>query len=185
MLSNLHSKLNSGVSEARAAGPEVFCLASVVCYALLMGPPMARAYSGGEASAPSHKRVSAKPEREIVGRASWYGSALAGHKTATGERLNPNQLTAATTQLPLQSSALVTNLKNGRSVPVRINDCGPYAKGRDIDISKRAAEKLAMDRSGTIPVTIKLIATPPDVTYCPRLRQGRRRVHGHVRPRRF
>ena len=185
VLTNLQNELNSGVSRARAAGPEVFCLASIVCYWLVMGPPIARAYFGDEYSAPSHERVSAKPRSEIVGRASWYGPALVGHKTATGERLNPNKLTAATTQLPLQASALVTNLNNGRSVPVRINDCGPYAKGRDIDVSKRAAQKLEMAHSGTVPVSIKLLAAPPDAAYCPGLRPASRRVHMHIRHRRF
>ena len=58
----------------------------------------------------------------IVGKASWYGQAAAGRKTATGERLDPNKLTAACRQLPLQSRAVVINLENGRSVGVRIND---------------------------------------------------------------
>jgi rare lipoprotein A len=186
MLGDVQCKSSRSVSRTRAAGFAFVCVVSIalVC-ATLATPPIAYAYSGGESSAPWYKRVSAKPQREIVGRASWYGPAVAGHKTATGERLDPNQLTAATTQLPLQSNALVTNLNNGRSVPVRINDCGPYAKGRDIDVSKRAAQKLAMARSGTVPVTIKLLAAPPDAAYCPRLRPAHRRVHTHRRHRRF
>jgi rare lipoprotein A len=186
MLDDVQCKSSRSVSRARAAGFEFFCVISIalVC-ATPASPPIAYAYSGGAASAPWYKRVSAKPQRGIVGRASWYGPAVAGHKTATGERLDPNQLTAATTQLPLQSSALVTNLNNGRSVPVRINDCGPYAKGRDIDVSKRAAQKLAMARSGTVPVTIKLLAAPPDPAYCPRLRLAHRRIHTHRRHRRL
>jgi rare lipoprotein A len=186
MLDDVQCKSSRSVFRTRAAGFEFFCVISIalVC-ATPASPPIAYAYSGGDSSAPWYKRVSAKPQREIVGRASWYGPAVVGHKTATGERLDPNQLTAATTQLPLQSSALVTNLNNGRSVPVRINDCGPYAKGRDIDVSKRAAQKLAMARNGTVPVTIKLLAAPPDPAYCPRLRLAHRRVHTHRRHRRL
>jgi rare lipoprotein A len=167
------------------ARSEVCCVVSVVlAYVLLASAANAHAFSGAESHEPWHKRVSAKPNREVIaGRASWYGQAVARRQTATGERLDPNKLTAATTQLPLQSRALVTNLDNGRSVPVRVNDCGPYAKGRDIDVSRRAAQKLAMARSGTAPVTIKLIAAPPDATYCARSRPARRRLRKHLRHR--
>ncbi len=180
-------KSNRGDSRARAVVSRTCWVVSILLVdALLASAVIARAYSGDESAEPWREHVSANTQRKlIVGRASWYGQAVAGRKTATGERLDPNKLTAATMQLPLHSSVLVTNLKNGRSVPVRINDCGPYAKGRDIDVSKRAAEKLAMAHTGTIPVTIKLITTPPDVTYCARLKQRRRKVHGYVRPRRL
>jgi rare lipoprotein A len=182
MLSHVPCKSKSSVSTGIAAGSEVLRVASIVlAYALLASGANAHAYSGGEPHEPWQKRVFAKPQKQvIVGRASWYGQVVAGHKTATGERLDPNKLTAATTRLPLQSSALVTNLNNGRSVPVRINDCGPYVKGRDIDVSKRAAEKLAMTRSGTVPVTIKLIAVPADASYCQRPRPALRSVHKHT-----
>jgi rare lipoprotein A len=123
--------------------------------------------SGSSASASARIRIEPKiisgsqPSKAvIIGRASWYGRAAAGHKTATGERLDPSKLTAACRQLPLQSRAVVTNLENGRSVGVRINDCGPYTKGRQIDVSKRAAEKLDMADRGTAPVKIQPIATP-------------------------
>jgi rare lipoprotein A (peptidoglycan hydrolase) len=115
----------------------------------------------------------------IVGKASWYGQAAAGRKTATGERLDPNKLTAASTQLPLQSRALVTDLENGRSVGVRINDCGPYTKGRQIDISKRAAETLDMVHRGTASVKIQAVATPPSAVYCLSPKGRRRETHHH------
>lgn len=93
MLDDVQCKSSRNVSRPRAAGFEFFCVISIalVC-ATLASPPIAYAYSGGESSAPWYKRISAKPQREIVGRASWYGPAVAGHKTATGERLDPNQL---------------------------------------------------------------------------------------------
>jgi peptidoglycan lytic transglycosylase len=131
-----------------------------------------------------HKQTTEIPNRAtIVGKASWYGSAAAGRKTSTGERLDPNKLTAASTQLPLQSRARITNLENGRSVTVRINDCGPYIKGRKIDVSKRAAEELEMAHTGTAPVKIELMATPPDSVYCPRLRPSQFSSHNHFHRR--
>jgi rare lipoprotein A len=186
MLSDVQWKPSRRVSRTKATAAAVFYALSIPSVgALPTSIANAHTTSSGESPGPLHQRVSAKPQKEvIVGRASWYGQAAAGHKTATGERLDPNKLTAATTQLPLKASALVTNLNNGRSVPVRINDCGPYAKGRDIDVSRRAAEKLAMAHNGTAPVAIKLIAAPPDARYCSRPRPARRRVQ-YIRFRRF
>jgi rare lipoprotein A (peptidoglycan hydrolase) len=117
---------------------------------------------------PQTRIATASSNYVVVGRASWYGNAFAGRKTATGERLDPNQLTAASTQLPLKSQALVTNLDNGRSVRVRINDCGPYTGGRKLDLSKRAAQELAMTHKGTTRVRIRLVDKPPDAAYCKR-----------------
>lgn len=79
------------------------------------------------------------------GRASWY--ALTS-KTASGERMNPSAMTAAHRSLPLGSKVRVTNQKNGRSVVVRINDRGPFAKGRVLDLSKGAAQQLGFISSG-------------------------------------
>jgi rare lipoprotein A len=125
-----------------------------------------------------YKRVRVAPNKAvIVGTASWYGRAAAGRKTATGERLDPNKLTAACRQLPLQSRALVTDLENGRSVGVRINDCGPYTRGRQIDVSKRAAEKLDMADRGTAPVKIQSIATAPRPVYCPNPKSKRQKTN--------
>ncbi|MDH6231261.1 rare lipoprotein A [Mesorhizobium soli] len=79
------------------------------------------------------------------GRASWY--ALTS-KTASGERMNPSAMTAAHRTLPLGSKVRVTNQSNGRSVIVRINDRGPFVKGRVLDLSKGAAAKLGFVSSG-------------------------------------
>jgi rare lipoprotein A (peptidoglycan hydrolase) len=108
----------------------------------------------------------ASNDQFILGLASWYGNEFAGKKTSTGESFDPNHLTAASRQLPLKSKAMVTNLDNGRSVQVRINDCGPYVKGRKLDLSKRAAQKLAMIHKGIAPVKIKLVKKPRDAAYC-------------------
>jgi rare lipoprotein A len=89
------------------------------------------------------------------GKASWYGPGFHGRKTASGERFNQNELTAAHRKLPLGAKATVTNLRNGKTVEVEINDRGPYARGRILDVSKAAAERLDMD-SGTTPVRVEV-----------------------------
>ena len=81
------------------------------------------------------------------GMASWYGAELAGHRTANGDRFDPNALTAAHRTLPLGSRVRVTYA--GRSVVVRINDRGPYAAGRVIDLSKAAAERIGLRARGS------------------------------------
>jgi len=86
-----------------------------------------------------------------VGSASWY--ALHS-KTASGEPMNPNALTAAHRSLPFGTKVLVENLNNGRSVVVRINDRGPFVGGRIIDVSKAAAAQIGMLQSGTAKVRI-------------------------------
>jgi peptidoglycan lytic transglycosylase len=81
-----------------------------------------------------------------VGHASWY--ALHS-RTASGEQMNPEELTAAHRSLPFGTRVLVQNLSNGRSVVVRINDRGPFIGGRIIDLSKAAAESIGMVDAGT------------------------------------
>ena len=90
------------------------------------------------------------PETEIDGGvASYYGNELAGNRTASGERFDPGQLTAAHRTLPFGSMVRVTNMATGDSVVVRINDRGPFAHGRVIDVSHAAAREIGMHRSGT------------------------------------
>jgi rare lipoprotein A len=79
-----------------------------------------------------------------IGTASWYGGSFHGRKTASGERFNTNALTAAHKKLRFGTKVKVTNLKNNRSVNVRITDRGPYVKGRIIDLSKAAKQQLGM-----------------------------------------
>jgi rare lipoprotein A len=94
------------------------------------------------------------------GVASWYGPGFDGHATSSGEIYNQNDLTAASTLYPLGSMVMVTNLNNGRAVEVRINDHGPYVKGRKIDLSLKAAKVLQMVGPGTAPVRLDLISVP-------------------------
>ena len=96
--------------------------------------------------------------RREVGRASWYGNYHVGRLTATGERLDTAHPTAAHRTLPMYSLVKVTNLKNGRSVVVTINDRGPVSRRLSIDVSPRAADELEMRHDGVIPVTIEQVA---------------------------
>lgn len=91
------------------------------------------------------------------GEASYYGKELAGNRTASGERFNPAALTAAHRSLPLGSKLRVTNKTNGKSVIVRINDRGPFHKGRLIDVSYAAAQKINMVSAGMAKVRLDLI----------------------------
>jgi rare lipoprotein A (peptidoglycan hydrolase) len=118
------------------------------------------------------------PHTEIV-RASWYGQEFANRKTADGERFNPNALTAASRTLPLGSVVRVTNLKNGRSVYVRINDHGPYVHGRGLDLSRRAAEDIGMMNTGVAPVKITPVSEPYHSTHHYYLRKKTRYRYEH------
>ena len=92
-----------------------------------------------------------------TGFASWYGSKFHGRKTASGERYNMNALTAAHTTLPMPSYVRVTNLSNRRSLVLRINDRGPFANGRIIDVSRRAAQLLGFARKGIQKVRVRRV----------------------------
>ncbi len=92
---------------------------------------------------------------EAVGTASWYGPGFHGKRTSSGERFNQNAMTAAHTILPFQSEIEVTNLRNGRSVVVRINDRGPFSDSRIIDLSRAAAVRLDMIGTGTARVRLR------------------------------
>lgn len=94
----------------------------------------------------------------VHGRASWYGPGLHGLRTASGERFDMHDLTAAHRTLPLGSYAQVKNLSNGRTVVVRINDRGPQLRRRAIDLSYAAAEQLRMVGAGTANVEIAPLA---------------------------
>lgn len=100
-----------------------------------------------------HPRMVDRWHRE-VGIASWYGVPFHGRKTANGEIYDMHGMTAAHPTLPLPSMAKVTNLQNGRSIVVRVNDRGPFAKKRIIDLSRRAAWSLGFKDQGTAKVEV-------------------------------
>jgi rare lipoprotein A len=95
-----------------------------------------------------------QPDYDETGIASWYGPTFYGRHTANGEMYDGNALTAAHQTLPMPVNVRVTNLENGKSLIVRVNDRGPYARGRIIDLSKRAAELLDVVATGTARVRV-------------------------------
>ncbi len=97
---------------------------------------------------------SPKPVSVLTGKASYYWEP---QKTASGERFNPSRLTAAHKKLPMHSVVRVVNLRNGKSVIVRINDRGPYIRGRIIDLSKAAAIRIDMVKAGVVPVKVEVL----------------------------
>lgn len=92
-----------------------------------------------------------------TGTASWYGTKFHGKKTANGERYDMHAMSAAHKTLPMPTMVRVTNLNNGRSVVVRVNDRGPFVKSRIIDLSYAAARALGYDKKGTAPVRVEAL----------------------------
>lgn len=102
-----------------------------------------------------------QPDYDETGIASWYGPTFYGKRTANGEVYDGDLLTAAHKTLPMPVNVRVTNLENGKSIVVRVNDRGPYARGRIIDLSRRAAELLDVVRSGTARVRVTYMGRAP------------------------
>jgi rare lipoprotein A len=98
------------------------------------------------------------------GRASWYGHALQGLPTATGEAYDMNAMTCAHRTLPLGSLVRVTNLRNHRSLVLRVNDRGPMIESRVVDLSYGAAKRLGFSHLGTVRVRLDLIDARPSPT---------------------
>jgi rare lipoprotein A len=123
--------------------------ASILGLACLVASPVPAAAKGFESS------------WNEVGVASWYGGKFAGRPTASGETYDPRNLTAAHKTLPMGSLVRVHNLRNDRRMIVRINDRGPFVRGRVIDVSEAAAEVLGFKKGGTVNVRITPVAAPP------------------------
>ena len=126
--------------------PSAFIFGALAFSSLVLAPALAEEPAG-------------KPDGNSVvieGEASYYGEQFHGKKTANGEIFDMNKMTAASKELPLGSKATVTNEETGKSVDVKINDRGPYAEDRVLDVSKGAAKKLDMIDEGTAPVTIEV-----------------------------
>jgi rare lipoprotein A len=103
------------------------------------------------------KQAAASHHWYQTGRASWYGKVFQGHQTASGEDFDMNAMTCAHRSLPMGSLVRVTNLRNHRSVIVRVNDRGPVPQNRIIDLSYAAARFLGFGARGTAPVRLDLI----------------------------
>ena len=104
------------------------------------------------------QKVYFPPEKIQTGLASWYGPGFHGKRTASGEIFNMYELTAAHRTFPIGSYVMVTNLENGKSVCVRINDRGPFVRGRIIDLSYAAARLIDLIGPGVAPVRVELLA---------------------------
>jgi rare lipoprotein A len=114
--------------------------------------------TGCASTRPSHRSSAAVPTgTSQTGTASYYGKQFHGRKTASGERYDMNRLTAAHRTLPFGTTVRVTHLKTGKSVVLRVNDRGPFVRGRIIDLSLAAARRLEMLRSGTAPVRLEVL----------------------------
>jgi rare lipoprotein A len=99
--------------------------------------------------------LSCSPKISEQGKASFYADSFQGRPTASGEIFKQNKKTAAHKTLPFGTKVKVTNLKNGKTVKVVINDRGPFVSGRIIDLSKEAADKIGMRRDGVVEVRIR------------------------------
>jgi rare lipoprotein A (peptidoglycan hydrolase) len=122
-----------------------------------------------------------------VTRASWYGPGFVGQRTASGEVYRRDDLTAASRSLPLGTRVQVTNLDTGRAVVVRINDRGPYVRGRGIDLSQRAAERIGLNHSGVARVSVTRLdatASASSMSVSPLQWSGKARV-GPYTPRQY
>lgn len=118
-----------------------------------------------EARSPELKTLPTTPALSLAGRAqiglaSWYGSECEGSLTASGALFDENALTCAHRELPLGTKVKVTNLRNHRSLVLKVNDRGPSVPGRVLDVSKAAAQQLGFLHSGLTPVRIQVVSCP-------------------------
>jgi rare lipoprotein A len=111
-------------------------------------------------------------EYNETGIASWYGPGFDGKRTANGEIFDTNGLTAAHKTLPMPSMVRVTNLENGRSISVRVNDRGPCSPGRGIDLSRRGAQLLGFIEKGTARVRVEIMAEDSQILAAAASKQG-------------
>jgi rare lipoprotein A len=111
------------------------------------------------------------------GLASWYGGKFHGRRTASGELFDTNEFTAAHRSLPFGTLVLVTNLNNGKSAVVRINDRGPFVAGRIIDLSRAAATAIGITGKGVAPVRIQPASRDVPLTFCVQLGAFRARAY--------
>ncbi|MBD0272525.1 MAG: septal ring lytic transglycosylase RlpA family protein [Acetobacteraceae bacterium] len=125
--------------------------------ALIAAASLAACDRGPVASADANDLRAGPTQR---GEASYYGPQFRGRRMANGERFDPNSNTAAHKTLPLGTVARVTNLENGRTATVRVQDRDPYARGRVIDVSPRTAQHLDMKEDGTARVAVTPLQVP-------------------------
>jgi rare lipoprotein A len=161
-LLNLITLRPSGAIGTRSVRTTLILLLSILlaaCGSRNVQSPDSAAYRSqtqvGLRSRDSQKRESRFSSHVV---ASWYGPGYEGRRTASGEKFDPNGFSAASRTLPLGSIVRVTNIQNGRSVDVRINDRGPVTPGRSIDLSPAAARKIGLTTKGIDHVKITKIS---------------------------
>ncbi|MDO9709530.1 septal ring lytic transglycosylase RlpA family protein [Paracraurococcus lichenis] len=120
-------------------------------------PNQAAAAERGHTAQQQRQAQNVRPQR---GKASYYGREFYGKRMANGARFNPNGENAAHKTLPLGTTAKVTNLENGKTAEVKVEDRGPYVGGRVIDVSPKTANQLDMKKDGTAPVVVEPIRVP-------------------------
>ena len=136
-------------------------LVAVVLVTGLEAAPRNNTHPESNVQSNTAPRTRLKPYQ--VGTASWYGRQFHGKETASGERFNMYQFTAAHRHLPLGTMVRVTNLQNGESVVVRVNDRGPLPKSRIIDLSYGAARMIGMSGAGLEPVRLDILEPAPEI----------------------
>lgn len=151
------SSATDGSSASRGSGAAhgwaVLGLAAALCATVPAGGERLRADAQAQSPAPAARA----PEWTQNGRVSWYGPGFHGRRTANGEVFDTNELTMAHRTLPFGTEVRVTNLANGRSVVLRVNDRGPYVRGRIADLSHAAAARLGFVDHGVTRARIELI----------------------------
>ena len=105
----------------------------------------------------NHATMAANINKPVIGLASYYGAKFHNKRTASGEIFNKNAMTAAHRSLPFGTQIKVTNLRNGKSVIVKVNDRGPHVRGRIVDLSLGAAKKIGLVHSGTARVRLEVL----------------------------
>jgi rare lipoprotein A len=128
-------------------------LSSIWLYACMMQPPAPPPLRLPPVSQTIQPSAAPTPAGRLI-KASWYGPGLVGLRTTSGEVFNPRALTAASKTIPIGSVVKVTNPDTGKSVKVRINDRGPFVRGRSLDLSQRAAQKIGIIKKGVARVRV-------------------------------
>lgn len=127
----------------------------IFCFTSILGCSSEEKGESNQLTQQKNRSATDRSLRTEVGEASWYGPGFQGKETANGDTFDQTKMTAAHPSLPMGTKAKVTNLENDKEVVVRINDRGPYAKDRVIDVSRAAAKKLDMQEDGTAQVKIE------------------------------
>jgi rare lipoprotein A len=155
--------LTAGASSVALAGLVVFLATPTVQADARLSKPASMAPPGAPVLSPTPtplapKKAAVEKKNFLKGIASWYGSVLDGHRTASGERFDMYAMTACHPTLPFGTTVRVVDLHTKKSVIVRINDRGILSEGRIIDLSYAAAEELNITKSGLAPVALEVIS---------------------------